>query len=355
MQKAEQEVLLQTTNQDVLNIRQQELNYFTTFFNSFSLQAALLAGFVLNSLNDNEYDKFAGHQVADYVYWISSAVLFASALHCILTTVYCNVYGAGLALRGPLGSMVRAVDGMVAEKDGIVLSFIICLTSFATSCLGYFWVIMTDEAAWISTAVMMVAMYFWCSHGLRVYNKFKWDETGTAWLETVDGDDETQPLLRYAKQSQSELYIDPSSTPQVFKEGYLSIKITVSVLESWVRKYFVLIDGTLYQFETQLAYERRPNQPTMRKPIHLGSYKLDVGKSTRTESRFLFSLLSVDGKDEKKVWTFKCDTTDELNDWTTKIADSITLAEADPRQSSSSQPQHQGDNSHRGDDFIDIR
>lgn len=93
MQKAEQEVLLQTTNQDVLNIRQQELNYFTTFFNSFSLQAALLAGFVLNSLNDNEYDKFAGHQVADYVYWISSAVLFASALHCILTTVYCNVYG----------------------------------------------------------------------------------------------------------------------------------------------------------------------------------------------------------------------------------------------------------------------
>lgn len=214
---------------------------------------------------------------------------------------------------------------------------------------------MTDEAAWISTAVMMVAMYFWCSHGLRVYNKFKWDETGTAWLETVDGDDETQPLLRYAKQSQSELYIDPSSTPQVFKEGYLSIKITVSVLESWVRKYFVLIDGTLYQFETQLAYERRPNQPTMRKPIHLGSYKLDVGKSTRTESHFLFSLLSIDGKDEKKVWTFKCDTTDELNDWTTKIADSITLAEADPRQSSSSQPQHQGDNSHRGDDFIDIR
>jgi hypothetical protein len=132
MQKAEQEVLLQNTNQDVLFIRQQELNYFSSFFNSFSLQAALLAGFVLNSLNDNEYEKFAGHQIADYVYWISSAVLFAAALHCILTTVYCTVYGAGLALRGPLGSMVRAVDGMAAEKDGIVLSFIICLLSFST-------------------------------------------------------------------------------------------------------------------------------------------------------------------------------------------------------------------------------
>ena len=111
MQRAEQELLLQNSNQEVLAIRQQELTYFSTFFNSFSLQAALLAGFVLNSLNDNEYDRFAGHQLADYVYWIFSAVLFAAALHCILTTVYCTVYGAGLALRGPVGSMVRAVDG----------------------------------------------------------------------------------------------------------------------------------------------------------------------------------------------------------------------------------------------------
>ena len=111
MQRAEQELLLQNSNQEVLAIRQQELTYFSTFFNSFSLQAALLAGFVLNSLNDNEYDRFAGHQLADYVYWIFSAVLFAAALHCILTTVYCTVYGAGLALRGPVGSMIRAVDG----------------------------------------------------------------------------------------------------------------------------------------------------------------------------------------------------------------------------------------------------
>ena len=80
---------------------------------------------------DNEYDRFAGHQVADYIYWIFSAILFASALHCILTTVYCTVYGAGLALRGPLGSMVKAVDGMVAEQHAILCSFIICLFSFA--------------------------------------------------------------------------------------------------------------------------------------------------------------------------------------------------------------------------------
>ena len=93
MQKASQELLLQTSNQNVLSIRQAEITYFSTFFNSFSVQAALLAGFVLNSLNDNEYDRFAGHKFADYIYWIFSAVLFAAALHCILTTVFCSVYG----------------------------------------------------------------------------------------------------------------------------------------------------------------------------------------------------------------------------------------------------------------------
>ena len=152
MQKTQQEVLVQNANQDVLAIRQAEINYFSTFFNTFSVQAALLAGFVLNSLNDNEYDRFAGHQIADYVYWTFSAVLFAAALHCILTTVFCTVYGmyysvhlffiyflhyyflpnyyfrfdklgAGLALRGPIGSMVKAVDGMVAEQDGILVSY----------------------------------------------------------------------------------------------------------------------------------------------------------------------------------------------------------------------------------------
>ena len=42
---------------------------------------------------------------------------------------------------------------------------------------------MTVEAAIISTVVMVVAMYFWATHGLRTYNKFKWEESGTAWVK----------------------------------------------------------------------------------------------------------------------------------------------------------------------------
>ena len=56
---------------------------------------------------------------------------------------------------------------MVAEQDSIILSFIICLLSFALSSVGYFWVIMTVEAAMISTVVMAIGAYYWIAHGLR--------------------------------------------------------------------------------------------------------------------------------------------------------------------------------------------
>jgi PH domain len=328
MQFAEQEVLLQNANQEVLAVRQLELSYFSTFFNSFSVQAALLAGFVLNSLNDNEYDRFAGHQMADYVYWIFSAVLFAAALHCILTTVYCTVYGAGLALRGPIGSMVKAVDGMVAEQDGILVSFIICLLSFAMACLGYFWVIMTVEAAVISTFVMLIGLYYWSSHGLRIYNKFKWEDTGTSWADLSD-DEETEPLLKFVKHTKvsdskfhpTDVRTEVVTAPKVFKEGHLSRLDSVANMEYWTRKYFVLVETTLFYFDTQRDYELLPSKPSCRRPVRLGGYSLSI--EMKKEPGFFLKLSPSERGDVRKVWDFKCDTLDELNEWSAAFSSSI--------------------------------
>ena len=69
----------------------------------FSMQTTLLAGFVLNALTLNAFYQYQGHEIACYIYWIFSSVLFAASIHCLVTAVYCNVYGSGLAMRGPLG------------------------------------------------------------------------------------------------------------------------------------------------------------------------------------------------------------------------------------------------------------
>ena len=123
MIKAEQALLLQAANQQVIKIRNAELTYYTTVFESFNTQCALIAGFVLQALtnlNLEQAEKNKIVSIASIIFWISSAVAIATSLHCVLTTTLCNIYAPGMALRGPLGSMVRAVEGVVEEQVVII-------------------------------------------------------------------------------------------------------------------------------------------------------------------------------------------------------------------------------------------
>ena len=45
MYRAQQAALLQQTNQLMVNIRQAELNYYTSFYYTFGSQAAFIGGF----------------------------------------------------------------------------------------------------------------------------------------------------------------------------------------------------------------------------------------------------------------------------------------------------------------------
>jgi hypothetical protein len=51
MLKAEQSAVVQQANVDVVSLRQAEINYFALFFSSFGTQAALIAGFIVNSVS----------------------------------------------------------------------------------------------------------------------------------------------------------------------------------------------------------------------------------------------------------------------------------------------------------------
>ncbi len=53
-----------------------------------------------------------------YLYWITTALTLSSSMHVLICSVYISVYGQGLALRGPLGSMVSS-SALVVTKFGI--------------------------------------------------------------------------------------------------------------------------------------------------------------------------------------------------------------------------------------------
>lgn len=119
------------------------------------------------------------------IYWLCCAVVFSSGLYCILLTLLCNIFGNGLALRGPVGSIIRAVDGLVEQQGGVMRSFVVTVIFFGLSLVSYFWAVMTVTAAILCTSLYLLASilcYIFC---VRIYNRFKLteDDKSTLWVE----------------------------------------------------------------------------------------------------------------------------------------------------------------------------
>ncbi len=130
MLKAQQQLLIQNSNQILLAMRQMEINYFSNYFSQYNTIAGLLAGFQLVSITQVVVMGYETTRYIKTLYWLTTAFTFAPSIHCLLTTSFLIVYGPNLALRGPLGSMKRAVDAMVHEQKEVFYSFILTLVVF---------------------------------------------------------------------------------------------------------------------------------------------------------------------------------------------------------------------------------
>jgi hypothetical protein len=70
-------------------------------------------------------------------------------------------------------SMVRAVEGMVQEKDSIFLAFFLSVVLFQSASLACCFVVMNHNAAWTSVAIFLIGLWYWYKYCLRIYNRFK--------------------------------------------------------------------------------------------------------------------------------------------------------------------------------------
>ena len=170
MLRAEQLALIQQANQQLLNIRELELNYFCQAFQNLGTISSLLAGFSLAAITSLDAVSFECSEVWRAGFWISVAICMGSSLHCVLTASFTTIFGSGLALRGPTGSMVRAVDGMLAEKESIYNSFIIAICSFMAMTFTLSWVVMKVYAASLCTVILIISSYMWYVLVLRQCN-----------------------------------------------------------------------------------------------------------------------------------------------------------------------------------------
>jgi len=152
MLQAQQRKLLQETNINIIGIRQAEMNFYTNFYSSIGAQAAIIGGFVYASMNQANIPgvyafpngQISAVQAGIFVkgdveildillscFWVSSAVSMSFAIHCVLCTILLLVFGPGLALLGPVGSMAKANKGLNAEMKQVFLSYLTMVVTFA--------------------------------------------------------------------------------------------------------------------------------------------------------------------------------------------------------------------------------
>eukprot|EP00981_Chlorochromonas_danica_P010730 scaffold3349_cov165-Ochromonas_danica.AAC.8 len=104
----------------------------------------------------------------------------------LLGSFYINVYGEGLAIRGPPGSVVKAIDGMIQEQQNAVILFVGSMITFVLQQVGMCWLMMDQANAIASTVILLGGMIYTYRVATRIFNRFWWDKTRTDWKDEVD-------------------------------------------------------------------------------------------------------------------------------------------------------------------------
>jgi hypothetical protein len=112
----------------------------TPQYNAMGTQAALVGGFSVTTLTSV---SISGSQTlaVRWMFFCFSSISLACSISCILNATFVTVWGPGLALRGPRGSMAKAYFGMVHEQTQIFGSFVTALFFFALQSIIAFWII----------------------------------------------------------------------------------------------------------------------------------------------------------------------------------------------------------------------
>ena len=202
MQQADQKKLIQESNLLLVNIRNAEIVYFNNFYLNFGTQAAVINAALCGSLSQCPALQLKTAYIWKFTYWIGAALTVALATHLMLCTIFITVYGQGMAIRGPRGSMVRTIDGMVEEQHHVTFAFVLLIFVFVVlQQVGMFFVVMDVAFAIISSVFMVLSLGITYHYGLRIYNRFYWDKNKTGWndLTFLDPDEQLKEFDPHAE------------------------------------------------------------------------------------------------------------------------------------------------------------
>uniref|UniRef100_A0A7S0IZC6 H(+)-exporting diphosphatase n=1 Tax=Calcidiscus leptoporus TaxID=127549 RepID=A0A7S0IZC6_9EUKA len=124
MLRADKEHLERDLKRSLLLLAEKELNFFEQCLNSVGTQAALIAGFASAIIVETASDLLLEASLGIQVAWIFATVLgMVLQILCVVSAMQLSILAAGLALRGPDGSMSYALAETRKEYRNVIRLF----------------------------------------------------------------------------------------------------------------------------------------------------------------------------------------------------------------------------------------
>jgi hypothetical protein len=191
MLKAEQNKLAHEASVSLVDIRNIELQYYMTFFNTIAVQFTFIAGYQLTTYYNTEalsYTAFEPdvQEAFQVCYWFFTIISVFLSLEGMLVSVYTVMFGQALALRGPAGSMIRAINGFEKEQKHVLVVFSMTLFFLGIATIFQFFVVMDWVGSILCSIVAVVGMYHWYRHCMDIYNRYKYKKESADWKKRDD-------------------------------------------------------------------------------------------------------------------------------------------------------------------------
>mmetsp|Transcript_13954 Transcript_13954/g.44318 ORF Transcript_13954/g.44318 Transcript_13954/m.44318 type:complete len:212 (-) Transcript_13954:37-672(-) len=184
MLAADKLVLQSEIRKNSVHLKSKELQLHNENFQTVGTQAAVLAGFAVVALVELEVPETCWWPLA-MCFNLFTMMSLAANLRCVSYTAMVQVWGCTLAMRGPDGSMFKAVEGMYKERKQIFSSF--GMGIIATHFSGIFagWVKMRPEAAFVATLFLLYSLATVVMFYRRSLEYFKFSEDDVTSFEDI--------------------------------------------------------------------------------------------------------------------------------------------------------------------------
>lgn len=176
-------------------------------------------------------------RILKFGYYFTIVSAFCANMMVVSHTTALSVLGAGLALRGPDGSMMTATDGLYEERKFVFLIFGVGLACTVGSVVICVWIILQWESALICMVMTLLTCRTIWRNYRRVQQRFDFDENDTVdFRDIMEGPAAIQvmPMIKSALHRAKNAAIDATSltsTNSSKKDSYYRMKKSKSLPE----------------------------------------------------------------------------------------------------------------------------